>query len=29
MISTSWRDDAMRLVPHRAPSYDRADSGGK
>jgi CubicO group peptidase (beta-lactamase class C family) len=26
MTSTSWRDDAMRLVPHRALSYDRADS---
>ena len=26
LTSTSWRDDAMRLVPHRALSYDRADS---
>ena len=26
MTSTSWRDDAMRLVPQRALSYDRADS---
>ena len=27
MTSTSWRDDAMRVVPGRALSYDRDSSG--
>jgi CubicO group peptidase (beta-lactamase class C family) len=27
MTATSWRDDAMRIVPHRALSYDREGDG--